>query len=83
MNRQFSIKNYAREEFSIRAYAKAELAMLYFPHSTTGVATSHLMRWINRIPELVGLLRKAHYEKTQKHFTSSQVRLIVEFIGEP
>lgn len=69
--------------FEIRPYAKAELAMLYFPYSTPAVAASHLMRWIRRIPELNDRLQKTHYVKTQKHFTSTQVRLIIEYIGEP
>lgn len=67
----------------IRPYSKQELAMLYFPHSTPRVATNHLMRWINRSRELLSLLEERHYTRSSKYFTSTQVRAIVDHLGEP
>ena len=64
-------------------YGKSELALLYFPNSTPWVANSHLRRWINRIPELRRRLLDTHYQPTQKFFTAPQVKLIVEYLGEP
>lgn len=64
-------------------YAKQELAMLYFPDADPRTATNHLMRWINRCDPLVEALGRIHYRRTTKYFTSTQVRLIMEYLGEP
>ena len=37
----------------LRSYTKQELALLYFPDATPAVASAHLMRWIQRIPDLL------------------------------
>ena len=37
----------------LRSYTKQELALLYFPDATPAVASAHLMRWIQHIPDLL------------------------------
>jgi len=41
------------------------------------------MDWICHNPELVEALNHSGYRKTQKLFTSYQVRTIVCYLGEP
>ena len=36
----------------IRCYSKQDFSLLYFSDSDPRTATCHLMRWINRIPQL-------------------------------
>lgn len=72
------------DRFIIRAYSKKELALLYFPHSNSfETAVHHLMRWIRKCTPLLSRLREAGYADTQKFFKSHEVRLIIEYIGEP
>ena len=71
------------ENFIIRAYTKKELALRYFPDSDPRTAVNHLMNWINRCTSLLAQLHEAGYEKRAKAFTPRQVRLIIDFLGEP
>lgn len=72
------------EEFKIRAYGKSELALLYFPTASSAhTATNHLMAWVRRNEELTRRLLEMGYRKTAKYFTSREVGLIVDYIGEP
>lgn len=67
----------------IRSYSKQELALLYFPDSSPVVASAHLMRWIQRIPDLMEKLYESGYGKNHKEFTPMQVSHIFFFLGEP
>ena len=65
---------------------KFQLAMLYFPdtpleHSDSAVR--HLMRWINQTRGLVEALEATGYRKYNQCFSSRQVRIIYDYIGEP
>lgn len=72
------------QEFNIRAYGKSELAMLYFQNANSAhTAVNHLMAWVKRNPELTDKLRGMGYQKTAKYFTAREVRIIVEYLGEP
>ena len=72
------------EQFTIKSYSKAELALLYFPDAnSTHVAVNRLMNWIKRCPLLWdGMLRQG-YKKTAKWFSPREVRMIIEYLGEP
>ena len=61
-------------KFTIKSYTKAELAMRY------GIHRSTLMRWIEPIRHK---LEASGYVKTQKHFTSMEVEMIVSKLGAP
>ena len=52
---------------------KSELALLYFPDSTSAVATNRLMRWIYDCPSLMMELETVGYHRSQKLLTSRQV----------
>ena len=67
----------------IRPYSKQELACIYFPDSLPHTAVNRLTRWIKRCPPLMAALHDKHYDKTSKIYSSRQVRLIVEYLGEP
>ena len=72
------------EEFKIKSYAKAELAMLYFPDAASKhTAVSHLMSWIKRNTRLWQQLHEQGYNRNAKFFSSREVTMIVEAIGEP
>ncbi len=72
------------DKFPIRSYTKKELAFRYFP--TAGnphSAVNHLMSWINRCTPLRKALEEHGYQKTAKWFSPREVRLIIEYLGEP
>jgi hypothetical protein len=67
----------------IRTYTKKELALCYFPNSKPRTAVNHLMSWIGRCHQLSDHLKASGYQPSRKDFTPHQVRLIVEYLGEP
>lgn len=67
----------------IRPYGKGELAMLYAPSLTQQSAVNRLTEWIRANPTLTESLLRSGYRSHQRLFTSYQVRLIVEALGEP
>ena len=69
--------------FKVRPMSKMELAMLYAPTLTPQGAVNRLMEWIHHNPELTESLLRSGYRKTQKLFTSLQVRYIIDYLGEP
>lgn len=72
------------QEFKVKAYGKSELALLYFPDTPSAhTAVNHLMSWVRRNPALRGELERMGYRKSAKCFTPREVRLIVEYLGEP
>lgn len=72
------------DNFSIRAYGKSELAMMYFPTSSSPhTAVNHLMAWINRCMPLRQALDAKGYKKSAKFFTPKEVKEIVEYLGCP
>lgn len=68
---------------TIRPYGKGELAMLYAPSLTQQSAVNRLTEWIRANPALTESLLRSGYRPHQRLFTSYQVRLIVEALGEP
>ena len=69
--------------YTVRPMSKSELAMAYAPTLTQQGAVNRLMEWIHHNPELMDMLQRSGYRKTQKLFTSYQVRLIFDYLGEP
>ena len=72
-------------EFEIRRYKKKELARLYRPDTPTDAAAVELLRRdINRCCELKEALEKLpSYNVNASDFPKEQVKLIVDFLGEP
>ena len=72
-------------EFEIRRYKKKELARLYRPDTPTDAAAVELLRRdINRCWELKEALEKLpSYNVNASDFPKEQVKLIVDFLGEP
>lgn len=70
--------------FKIRIYTKKELACQYFPmYENPHSAVNRLMSLINAYTDLVEELEQIGYQKSRRCFTSREVRLIVEYLGEP
>ena len=67
------------ETFTIRAYGKSELAMMYFPNSSSKrSALRKLQHWISINPRLSALIGSSG-----NYFTPKEVQLIVDEVGEP
>jgi hypothetical protein len=71
------------KEFVIRSYSYCELAMLYFPNSTKKSASAQLGRWIRRSLKLREQLKEIGFNKGIKILTPLQVKLIIEYYGQP
>lgn len=67
----------------IRPYYKSELAQAYAPDICPGAALNRLALWIKTNKQLSEALMQTDYRKNQRMFTSRQVSLIFEFLGEP
>lgn len=70
-------------QFKIRSYGYCELAMLYFPNSTKKSASTQLGRWVSRNETLMNELRVLGFKTKRKILSPSQVKVIVDFFGEP
>ena len=64
------------QSFRISPYTKRELARLYFP-------VANLRNLFKRNKELMDSLQKSGYNPHNKCLTPRQVRLIVDYLGEP
>ena len=71
------------EEFKIRTYTKKELALLYFPDSTPQAAGKHLKAWIQRNKPLMDDLAITGYQSNSKSYNPRQVKIIIDYLGEP
>ena len=69
--------------FVLRAYAKQELALMYFPDAMPHVAVNRLGSWIKRNKLLTAALRRLHYNKYSKYFTTREVSKIIYYLGPP
>lgn len=67
----------------IRPYSKSELAQAYAPEITSQAALNRLAAWIRLNRPLTEALRQTGYYTKQRLFTSRQVALIFEYLGEP
>ena len=65
------------------ALSKQELALLYNPKCSPRSAVGTLRRWIARCAPLRKELLKTGYSKKQHILSVQQVRLIMEYLGEP
>ncbi len=69
--------------FLIHMYRKQELAMLYFPGVSKETAARNLRRWIEHCNQLYESLLNQGYDKNRKFFLRQEVKLIVDYLGEP
>ena len=67
----------------IRPYYKSELAQAYAPGISPGAALNRLATWTKTNPQLTEALKETNYRVNQQLFTSRQVALIFEYLGEP
>ena len=67
----------------IKPYTKKELALIYFPDSEPHTAVKHLMAWIRRCTQLWSQLQTSDYRISSKSFTPREVKVIINYLGEP
>lgn len=67
----------------VQPYSKKELALAYAPNISMSGALNRLAAWIKHNPQLVSALQQTGYTSNQRVFTSKQVELIFEYLGEP
>ena len=73
----------AEKGWRIRPYYKSELAQAYAPDICMGAALNRLASWIRTNTQLTEALKQTNYRVNQRMFTSRQVALIFEYLGEP
>ena len=71
------------KEWRVRPYYKSELAKAYAPYLAPGSALNRLAHWISLNAPLSQALAETGYRRSQRLFTSRQVALIFEYLGEP
>ena len=63
---------------------RKDLAIMYFPDKTPDQAVRNLRRWIENCPDLVAALKEIGMpRKHKKDLTARQVRIIMEYLGDP
>lgn len=67
----------------IKPYTKKELALAYAPCLSMSGALNRLASWINGNTQLYAALANSGYQRNHRVFTSYQVRLIFDYLGEP
>jgi hypothetical protein len=77
------MKEQEKQEFRPRSMKKHDLAHMYMPDIKRESAVRQLNRWITTCTELSRELRATDYNPFSKTLTALQVRLIVEYLGEP
>ena len=78
-----TLKIESMNEFVIKNYTKAELAMMFFPDSQPRTAVRHLMSWIKRNRAISKYFEEHEHNPFSKFFTSREVRVIIDNLGEP
>lgn len=77
------MKTEEEKEWRVRPYYKGELAQAYAPYLAPGSALNRLALWIKLNEPLSAALKQTGYRTKQRLFTSKQVALIFEYLGEP
>lgn len=67
----------------MRVYSKGEVASMYMPDVTVGVARDFLLASIRKNKELEKELIAAGYSLSAKTLTPKQTRIIFYYLGEP
>ena len=63
---------------------RKDLAIMYFPDKSPDQAVRNLRRWIENCPDLVAALKEIGMpRKHKKDLTARQVRIIMEYLGDP
>ncbi|MGM9733235.1 MAG: DUF4248 domain-containing protein [Prevotella sp.] len=63
---------------------RRDLAKQYFPDSTPRSAVKALLRWIDNCPDLLAALDDLNIpHRHKKNLTTRQVRIIMEYLGDP
>jgi hypothetical protein len=71
------------EKFKIKSYGYGELAQLYFPKASKRSASVQFRRWIVFNKKLENELLKNGFQPGLRLLTPKQVKLIVDYLGEP
>jgi len=69
--------------FVYRPYEKTELARLYIPYNTKRVAMRKFNNWLRFSPVLWKQLESTNFNIRHCSLTYDQVKIIVDYLGEP
>ncbi len=72
--------NNATSHFELKSYARKELAQMYFPDSSADNAAQNFRRWLKLHTHRQQFLNSIH---RKRYLLKSEVRMIVELLGEP
>ncbi len=70
-------------EFRVRTYGRTELAQEYCPLLQPQSAYRRLTAWIKLNPQLSQKLLDGGRPRRGRTFTPNEVKMIVEYLGEP
>lgn len=70
-------------DFKFRTYGWQELAILYAPELTSESAGKRLSKWVAYNPQLTEALQCAGWRKGKKILTPLQVKVLIQYLGEP
>ena len=71
------------EKFQIKEYRFGELAQMYYPDRVTRHAVRLFREELWQTLRLCQALRRIGYKGNERVLTRSQVRTIVQYLGEP
>ena len=71
------------EEFKIKPYPFGELAQMYYPDREYRTAVRRFREELQQTAGLSSALRSVNYKGKERVLTRSQVRVIVQYLGDP
>lgn len=71
------------QSFVYKSYSKHELAQLYLPYNARSTAVKKFNLWLQQSPDFWNRLQEAGIDRCTRYYTSQQVQMIVNYLGEP
>jgi hypothetical protein len=76
-------ETFTDQPFIYRSYSKQELAQMYNPSLAPSTAMKRFNEWLRHDPKFWKLLQRNGITINTKTYRRSQVRIIVDYLGEP
>ncbi|MBR3858673.1 MAG: DUF4248 domain-containing protein [Bacteroidaceae bacterium] len=83
LNERLSLKDGEEIPFRIKPYPFGRLAMMYYPDHHYDSALRHFRAEMHLTRGMWEAMQAVGYKEYTKQLTRSQVKVIVEFLGEP
>ena len=76
--------NFQFSTFNLKKMKRRDLAKMYFPEMSDVEAVRSLRRWIEGCPKLMSALEELSMPfKKSRNLSARQVRIIMEYLGDP